>query len=559
VTGDMTTPHRFTDVRDLEAEADGNVQGADHVPLRAVRHSPDRATDLEEMESGASPPRAASPFESELPLPAASQDTLEHTRQADEEPERFQRVMTELEVDQQDVEDKLVDSDAESSSDEMQELCLTPDYAQLYMDNHPYQYSRAALVARAYAHARQLGWIALEADKFRQIGTEILCSMPDLILRALVAGNLAQVQRDDEWGCYGENSALLGRGEHEVPCVYAVFVVSSDGGHVPQEQLRKVAEVLRRYVRTTSDPNDPCIDEAVAVDNAYRTPSVQPTQRKHIRAGRHRFLWQVNRKRTGGKRKRGPITVIEQFCKAVEHVCEQEEGRTLPLHYIGYAHCFAKRTPAHAKGSGSSFLLQLVKHVLQMLYPGEYSLEAFPIFFACDAERTRIGEQLLTLVGHGLAHSGQGLGIHPAGINNASANMSHRSAEEEKKIWTACKEFREGLPWFMNGVREELAHLASIKAERDEDARAMQEELESLQQEIETAEGVFETEYGEGLADRLQANLEDAYAELDVLAEQEGDAAQPLVDRLRDDTDADRAVVLGSWKKWKADMKMTGA
>jgi hypothetical protein len=97
----------------------------------------------------------------------------------------------------------------------------------------------------------------------------------------------------------------------------------------------------------------------------------------------------------------------------------------------------------------------------------------------------------------------------------------------------------------MGGVKEELTHLANIKAERDENTRTMQEELESPQQEIETAEGVFGAEYGEGLADKLQDNLEDAYAELNVLAEQEGDTAQPLIDQWREATDADRAVVLG--------------
>jgi hypothetical protein len=109
--------------------------------------------------------------------------------------------------------------------------------------------------------------------------------------------------------------------------------------------------------------------------------------------------------------------------------------------------------------------------------------------------------------------------------------------------------------WSEGGVD----HLVEIKAGRDDDARSMQKELEALQREVESADEVLEAEYGEGLADKLSANLDDAFVELDAPAEQEGDAAQPLMEQWREDLDADRGVPLGGWGKWRADLHRTEA
>jgi hypothetical protein len=443
--------------------------------------------------------------------------------------------------------------ESESSIDEMPQLSPTPDYISLWTTG-PYRGSRAALAARAYIHARELGWTTLDAARFKQIGAMILCSMPFPILDALVRGNLARLQRLDKTRWYSDNSDLLAQGDKEAPVVYAVLIVDKHTGkHVPRVRLAEVARVIRRYVQVATDPEDSSIDEAVLVDNAYRMPSHAATEREHIWAGRHRFLWQANKKGGGGKRQVKRITIIQSFCAALENKCRENKSVTLPLQYIGYALCYSTRTPAHTRGEGSSFLLQLVRHVLQMLYPNEYDVEAYPVFFACSAEEARVGEQLLTLVGHGLAESGRGLGVHPAGINNASADLKGRSVEEADRIWRECREFRDEMGWFAHALEKEVEVLARINKNPGDDVKQQEEELTRIQREIAELDEEWEDQYGMPMAERIAEDIDNARLEVDALAEEGGAGVEPLVARWRAELDADDAALRAGWSKWYND------
>jgi hypothetical protein len=366
------------------------------------------------------------------------------------------------------------------------------------------------------------------------------------VLDALVYGNLAELARDDRYDFYNDDSPLFTRGQKEAPVVYTVLKVDkTTGKHVPQVHLLALAKVLRNYTKIATNSDDAFIDEAVEIDNAFHTPAQPATQRKHIKAGRHKFLWQASKTGSGGKRKVKRIAVLQRFCK-------KPGPATVPLHYVGYALCFNQRTPAHAKGAGSSFLLQLVRHSLQMLYPNKYGVEAYPVFYACDAQEARIGEQLITLVGHGLADSGRGLGIHPAGINNSSADLANRTLEEGKKMWDDCEAFRAELGWFDAGLEREEMSLLRIDEEEDETAKRQQEQLAALKQRYKDLVGQTKERHGTGPKKRILQRFKDADDELIKLAEIGGDAGKPLVAKFKEGLDTDRAAFLRTWPQWHA-------
>jgi hypothetical protein len=530
--------HRRTFDETATVAAESAQPTAQGVDLDDGEYLSDRDADREEVQDGASELQVGEPVDSELPLVGETWDIFPSSPPWIAERELDWGQASNAGSEQAHGDNAETAEVADSSDDEVPELRTTPDYVALWTTG-PYRGCRTALAARAYIHARELGWTNLDAATFKQNAAVILCSMPTVVLNQLIKGNLAQLRRRHNW--YSESSALLARGDKEAPVVYASLLVDKEtGDHVSRVRLAEVAKVLRRYVTVAADPNDPSVDEAVSVDNAYRMPSHATTRRKHIRAGRHRFLWQASADGVG-KRKAKRIAVIQSFCDAVERNCKRYTTKTLPLQYIGYALCISTRTPAHAKGEGSSFLLQLVRHVLQMLYPGQYDLESYPVFFACDAEETILGERLLTLLGHGLAASGRGLGIHSAGLNASSADMGNCSAEDVTRIWSECRAFRRYRGWFADSMKNEAEVIAHIEANQDDDYKRQAEKLKELEQKRAELEQEFEERYGSGLAHRIGEDIQQGRDAVDELAEAGGEDAEALVALFRADLDADSA------------------
>lgn len=178
--------------------------------------------------------------------------------------------------------------------------------------------------------------------------------------------------------------------------------------------------------------------------------------------------------------------------------------------------------------------MKLVELVLQILYLNVYTVEAYPIFSACSAEGASVGEQLLTLLGHGFADSGRGLGVHPSGINTASADMLDLSAAESTRIWRACARFRKEQDVLPGNVRYDLRNLARINAAQ----QGQEEELRRVEAELKKSKGKEKE-----LRNWLQ-NLADSINKAEELLKNEGPAkalAEKLLEGLRSDMETIRA------------------
>lgn len=377
-----------------------------------------------------------------------------------------------------------VDTEADESGGSSDEgipvLSPFPDYASQWTKG-PYKDCRGALVARAYIQAQTIGWNEWSEHEFRSIGSMLLCSIPDSILIDVIQGDLGTYQDSAaNKALFSTGSAWIRRSFDDAPNVYAVLLVDTAGrSSLSSDACAQVIPVLRRY--TELPTTDDAINEAVSIDNAFKQTGIK-TERKHIRNGRHRFLWSARKGNKEGKRHARRIAIVRWFCDALEERVQKD--KVLPLYYYGYAFNFQKQIIAHDEVEASSFLIQLVGSICQVLWPEKYSTVRFPIFFANSAEEAKIGDALLTLLGHGLAETGTGYVVHQPGINCASADMKERRGDEIFTMWRQCKEFRLELGYYSNARDRDLVILGRIRSNQAEIAAREQartkEEKEKL-------------------------------------------------------------------------------
>jgi hypothetical protein len=424
-----------------------------------------------------------------------------------------------------------------------------PDYASMWCEGS-YRGSRAALVARAYHHARQLGWTDVEQDNFRQIGTEILCSIPTDVLSDLIFGNIAsRAIKNGNNSLFAADTRWLQQSEINAPCVYVNLLMDKNGTHIPRE-LMSILTVMRRYATVPKADDDAAINEAVAVDNAFKMTGIK-AERKHIRAGRHRFLWKAGKSSKLGVRRTNRLTVLQQFCDGVTAQARLRHQPTLPLQYFGYAFNFAKRAKSHQSGEGSSFLMQPLKHICEVLWPGVYRLMAYPVFFVCDSEEAKLGEVLLTLLGHGLAETGRGMAIHQPGINNASADMRGWDGSAMNNLWASCKEFRENMGIFKAGLANELKLL-----QRPTEGEAQQQEAELAEKwrQIKEHERELRERYGDKIHERITQRHRDIAAHIRELRKEGGEEVASLADAFAQELSDEAEAMERSWPAWWEDV-----
>ncbi|KAI4618707.1 hypothetical protein J4E80_005309 [Alternaria sp. BMP 0032] len=445
-------------------------------------------------------------------------------------------------------------SDEESSSvHDAARLVETPNYAALWNSGR-HKSSRFALVARAFIHARELGWTTMDETDFRQTGTSILCSIPGRhVLPDLLDGNLAaRDMREGGRSLFSADSSWMDRSTTDAPCVYVEMMVAvADGGHISRRRLSHIVELLRQYTTVPRAGDDEAIDNAVAIDNAFKKTG-KKTERKHTRAGRHKFLWKPGQGDALGVRRVTRVDIVRSFCDALEKNCGRAIN-TLPLQYFGYTFNFSKREKEHARGENSSFLMQLIRHVCEATWPGEYCLKAYPVFFACDARESRLGEVLLTLLGHGLAALGTGMNIHRPGINNATADMGDWRNEDAEKLWRDCTNFRDEEGCFDANFAVERAILS-----RDADpgeGNADEGKLAELMRQIAEEEKALSDMIGEGLRDTLNDQRDKRNAEIDAIEAEGGEAVAEFVAVLRRRGEEDEVMVEETWEDWTAKVK----
>ncbi|KAI4918498.1 hypothetical protein J4E90_002882 [Alternaria incomplexa] len=488
--------------------------------------------DLPEGAMGSSPPRLS---QADRPGSIAGQHLAgEELEESEEEAEQM--------------------SDEESSSvHEAACLVATPNYAALWNSGR-HKSSRFALVARAFIHARELGWTTMDETDFKQTGTSILCSIPGRhVLPDLLDGNLAaRDMREGDRSLFSADSSWMDRSTTDAPCVYVEMMVAvADGGHISRRRLSHIVELLRQYTTVPRIEDTEAIDNAVAIDNAFKKTG-KKTERKHIRAGRHKFLWKPGQGGALGVRRVTRVDIVRSFCDALE----KRVGRainTLPLQYFGNTLNFSKREKEHTRDEHSSFLMQLIRHVCEALWPGECCMKAYPVFFACDAGESRLGEILLTLLGHGLAALGTGMNIHQPGINNATADMNDWRNEDAVKLWRDCTNFRDKEGSFDANFAVERA-LLSRDANPGE-GNADEEELAEMLRQIAEEEKALSDMVGEGLRDNLNDERDKRNAEIDAIEAEHGEAVAEFMAVLRRRGEEDEVMVEETWEDWTARVK----
>ncbi|KAF2126237.1 hypothetical protein P153DRAFT_347298 [Dothidotthia symphoricarpi CBS 119687] len=293
-----------------------------------------------------------------------------------------------------------------------------------------------AAVVLARIHATQLGHplpASLSDAQWRITGRNILWSMPRILLDTLVTGNLARKYHcgndmlvelfdDSEWA---HEATLI------APMVYTVILSTTGMGpgrglSPTPDQLRLVIGMLRGYVSQHPDT----FDVALQVDNAFGR--VHSTE-NDLYQGHHHFLTATK----NGVRK------------------PEEEPLKHALQYIGYAFNYSAREKDHMRG-GSAFLMHLVKHVCQVLYPREFNLETFPLCFLAKEDEVCLAELLLTQLADSFHTTGGGFNAHPPGLNNTSAEMKDWVKEDWEGFWRDRRETRVGMGFWEQARCEEM-------------------------------------------------------------------------------------------------------
>tara|TARA_R110002003_G_scaffold206_4_gene15780 strand:- start:5761 stop:7359 length:1599 start_codon:yes stop_codon:yes gene_type:complete len=315
---------------------------------------------------------------------------------------------------------------------------------QRYSFGNALRQGSVAVAALAYLQATQMGSAVVAGmgeTKCRMLGRNILWSMPPQVLECLVGDNLAARARTEDSlvDLFHQDSDWMYESTTQAPIIYVLILANEDGCSLAASQLRKVIEVLRKYI--SNDHRD--IDEVAAVDNALNAGR---SSQRQVEQGFQRFLHKTKH----GRRTvvRGRQEIVEQFCEALERRLDttvlagmEDVPLTRPLMYIGYALHFASRMEDHDHGE-SSVLIQLVRSVSRYLYGGEFELQSFPVCFLAEEDEVRLAELLLTQLANSFSWTGGGFNIHPPGMNNSSADLRDWEVGAAKDFWQQRRAFR---------------------------------------------------------------------------------------------------------------------
>lgn len=184
--------------------------------------------------------------------------------------------------------------------------------------------------------------------------------------------------------------------------------------------------------------------------------------------------------------------------------------------------------------------MQLVRHTLEYLEPGEWNMDAYPMFYACSADETKVGEQLITLLSHSLATRGEGLVIHPPGQNNATAELRDLSREAQEDHWSGWTEFRNSCVFYHQNLKTERSRLEKLREGKAGLDREKREKLAQLHLKEGQLRAEIEEKAGEGYLDKV---LRDVHEEKIKLGKIDDLFSDPVsVRAVRAFTDKKRAV-----------------
>jgi hypothetical protein len=302
----------------------------------------------------------------------------------------------------------------------------------------------------AWRHTRELqhplAGETMHEREWKLNGRNILWSMYAPVREAIINGNLAEeflnTHRLEPLVLFDQASEWMRESRGDAPVIYLIGLVSRDnGGTSPTpSELRQVIRLLQQYMSGEAKH----IKRAIEVDAAL---AAQPrSTAADIKNGHQYYLC----KRKAGPRRRVATRKGEvlAFCKALEErldsLPKNAENTPLekPLQYIGYAFNYMKRMAQHMHGE-SSYLIHLVNSVCQVLFPGKYNLEPFPVCFLAANSEVRLAELLLTMLADSFATNGGGFNIHMPGLNNSSADMGAWSVADAADFWAEREKFRE--------------------------------------------------------------------------------------------------------------------
>ncbi len=340
---------------------------------------------------------------------------------------------------------------------------------------------------------------------FRRISIHILASMHKEVLAGLACGDLAKRHCEGDSvleELYGEptsheNTNWLKNAEGESPCIYARTLVNQAGSPPTPEEKVQIVTILRQYLSR----DEAYIDTASRIDaklprfsgrNSHTHEDIKNGIRAYLSADGCRIQTRVDR--------------AELFCDAVENLCTSVNR--LPIayaawYYIGWSIVPNDRIDQHDKGK-SSYLMELLKRIAELLFPGRFHLDSFIVAYLASEEESSVAEVLLTGISAGYYDLGTGMCIHPAGQNNNSARMEGISKGNADRLWDRCREFREEeTPYIENMEKHALKMEEGLKWHKEQEEKRRNELIE-LKRRVRDAMPDYKP-----VVERLAARIED--------------------------------------------------
>tara|TARA_R110002003_G_scaffold207_3_gene15993 strand:+ start:8702 stop:10321 length:1620 start_codon:yes stop_codon:yes gene_type:complete len=334
------------------------------------------------------------------------------------------------------------------------------------------------LSALAFRQAGKRQWTIaarMGETKWRAIAVPLLCSISSALLMQLLHGQRLTESRDlrqqQKWD---DNSRT------EAPVIYArMFCDITTGQSLTNAQMRAVLHRLRLYIKT--DLTDEECDLVKAVDDkALRNGNTD----RSIRLGRRHFFGVRNLSPEWHQRR----AIVEIFCRE----CEKQMEGVVPheyfrmLYYIGYALVFSKRMEQHRSPDGqTSWFMHLFLAVCKAVHADSDAIWGFEDVVLCycaEFDEVPAGEVLLTLLGAAWYADGTGFGIHPPGINVASAAPKDRSFEEAMALQLQWDHFRRKHTPFEDNVTSEYYRIEAYPDKRRQRISDAASEIQELRQ-----------------------------------------------------------------------------
>jgi hypothetical protein len=294
-------------------------------------------------------------------------------------------------------------------------------------------------------------------------GYNVLLSMQKDVLTAVASGNLASLfwGRENKTVCdmFQAKSAWMKEGEGWAPAVYIMCLVDSKHrghAHTPDE-LRLVIDDLRCY------GNMDWLDYTFKVDNAYRPTA---STMDDIKNGKPNFLSTIGV--NGRTRTRYKAEDIKRFCDALEvrlqrlPADEKDIPLRRPLQYIGRANKYVRRQDLHRRGDRSNWLMQLVKHVCHVRWPGRFNLDAFPVSYQAKDSEVACAQMLLALIADSFAATGGG--FNRAAPVLSKSGISSRDSTLLEGFWDEREDFRDTMGFRVVNKPAQQAFNNEVKA-----------------------------------------------------------------------------------------------